>query len=142
MENRNHMSEVAKMLGVELGEEFDVRKFDIRSASNSPYKLADNGMVDCEGKVCDVLFRGVIAGRCEIIKKPWKPKYGELFCYIHTDSQGEYLIAHSYWRNDTQDKGLYALGNFFKTEEEALDNLKSYKEFVESLTPNMSWRNS
>lgn len=137
MENKNYMEQVAKILGVELNE-----KFDIEGCSCNPCRLTEYGLLDYLDNSTSAVLEMLLTGRAKLIKKPWIPTVGELFCYIHTDSQGDYFIAHSYWRNDTQDKGLYALGNFFKTEEEALDNLKSYKEFVESLTPNMSWRNS
>ena len=135
MKNRNHMEDVANMLGLKLGE-----KFEIEEGDGSSYYFTEKGIVNKHGKVVAFL-ESLVRGEHKIIKKPWIPTDGEPFCYIHTGSKGDYFIAHSYWRNDTHDKGLYALGNFFKTEEEALDNLKAYKEFVESLTPNMSWRN-
>lgn len=132
------MENVADILGVQLNEEY----FKV-VGNEHPYRLTDKGLRNFDnGRIENDILVRLLMGDAVIVKKPWIPTVGELFCYIHTDSQGEYFIAHSYWRNDTQDKGLYALGNFFKTEEEALDNLKSYKEFVESLTPNMSWRNS
>lgn len=141
--SKNYMSEVAKMLGVELGEEFDVRKFDIRSASTSPYKLADNGMVDCEGKVCDVLFRGVIAGRCEIIKKPWKPQTDDKYYYIEATLDCNHIdVWQEIWKNTTVDMERYAVGNFFKTREEASNSVNAYCKYLNNVVADLSWHNS
>ena len=47
--------------------------------------------------------------------EPWKPKDGKQYWYIN-NSDGYMVTA---WHGDAVDKSRYAIGNVFKTEEEA-----------------------
>lgn len=67
----NHMEEVSKMLGVEIGETFEVDKFSTRS-----YMLTENGglngiyfsswVVDEDS---DKIFKSLLLGECSIKRK-------------------------------------------------------------------------
>lgn len=48
-------------------------------------------------------------------KKIWKPEYGDWYWYISSDGQ----VDNCEWVNDHIDLGRYAMGNCFRTEEEA-----------------------
>lgn len=48
-------------------------------------------------------------------KKIWKPEYGDWYWYISSDGQ----VDNCEWVNDHIDLGSYAMGNCFRTEEEA-----------------------
>lgn len=68
----NCMEDIAKMLGVELGEEFKVTDDEFWI-----YRLTQNGMQyrNKSGWHSEtVIFSRLLSGRTEIIKLPWKPK--------------------------------------------------------------------
>lgn len=75
----NCMEQVAKMLGVELEEEFNIEGKDYK------YKISKNGVFICYEeewyKICDTLI-DVLMGKREIIKKP-----------ILDEKEKEYLSA-------------------------------------------------
>lgn len=128
------MSEVAKLLGVELNEEFDVNCCGVQS-----YHLTEEGLFDSDEKSNSLMLMFLLAGGEEIIKKPWKPKYGERYFYISIRDEHSYIYENE-WEDTSTDYELYHTGNFFRTEKEARKNIEAYKEFNKSLTPNMSWR--
>ena len=83
----------------------------------------------------------LLAGNEKIIKKPWKPKYGEKYFFINKSrNDTEYSVEVLPWWGESVDYALYSIGNIFKTKEEALKRVSAYKEFVKLATPNMSWR--
>lgn len=113
--SKNHMEEAAHMLGVELGEEFEIegRKWN-------PYRITESGLIDCGGSNDWELFLYLLSGSEEIIKKekPWMPKDGESVFYIDIEGDGEV------WEDEFCFDGFYsvsnlALGWVFKTREEA-----------------------
>lgn len=73
----NYMADIAKLLGVELDKEFDIKDSDY-----NPYKLIDKGLVDCDGDVRDSLLMNLLKGNFEIIKKPWVPEEDEPYWYL------------------------------------------------------------
>ena len=97
----NHMAEVAKMLGVELGEEFEIDKLPTRR-----YKLTENNglsgiyfgswVVDEDS---DKILKSLLLGECSIKRKPWKPSKGDKYWYISSNGSADY----SCWNNDTID---------------------------------------
>ena len=53
----NYMADIAKVLGVELDKEFDVKDSDY-----NPYKITDKGLVDCDGDVRGDLLMRLLTG--------------------------------------------------------------------------------
>ncbi len=118
--NRNYMSEVAKVLGVQLYERFIIKNKDFQETvllgANGFYVVGSNnalGEEDCE------LFSKVLQGNYEIIKLPWEPKYNELY---YCPSVFNKEVSSSYWYRDTCDYALKALGMVYRTKEEAEKN--------------------
>ena len=73
----NHMAEVAKMLGVELGEEFTT---DI---SGIPLYFAEDGVFGLHDDIKqDGILRALLSGRQKVIKYRSTPSRGEAFWYI------------------------------------------------------------
>lgn len=113
--SKNHMEEVAHMLGVELGEEFY-----LEGHKCNPYKITKSGLIDCRGANEWEFFSYLLSGWEEIIKKekPWILKDGESVFYIDIEDDGEV------WEDEFRSDDLYsvanlALGWVFKTREEA-----------------------
>ena len=73
---KNYMADVAKMLGVELGEKFKI------DGSNLIYKFFEDGLYfRCiEGWLpAKHQFLDLIKGECNIVKLPWTPKTNEAY---------------------------------------------------------------
>ena len=112
----NKMKEVASLLGVELGEEFN-----IKNDCFSPFKLTNEGLVDGGGEYRPSILGYLLSGDCELEKLPFKPKRGERYWHYCTLSDS---AVHSYWDSYSTDYGLFAVGNCFRTKDEALSKGK------------------
>ena len=109
---KNYMADVAKMLGVELGEEFKI------DGSNLIYKFLENGLYfRCiEGWLPAIYqFLDLIKGELEIVKLPWQPKDGEYYYFPAVDFQYSCPAA---WHNCPIDFALKEAGMVFKTKAE------------------------
>ena len=124
----NYMRQIAKMLGVELDEEFyleditDGGYYITYDNDKVVFKLSNLGMfrkdkhtvsgwIDVTHHYLPELF----TGRYTIVKKPWKPKDKEIMYYIELNRS-----INQTWFNA---KGgftllMYSLGNCFRTEKE------------------------
>lgn len=83
---KNLIPEIARMLGVEIGEEFKVDKYD-----EMTFKFAENMLVaraDFKGAkwgITYVVLSELLGGNVEIIKLPWNPKEGtEVYTFSFT----------------------------------------------------------
>lgn len=111
---KNYMQDVARMLGVELGEEFKIKDFE------PVYKLTDYGLcvkVDSVEwhEMSGDSFIQLIKGDYEIIKLPWKPKYDER--YYKPSENFSYAVA-MFWHNRPWDFAYKETGMVFRTKEE------------------------
>lgn len=124
----NYMSEVAKMLGVELGEEFTLKGFDYT------YKLTEHGLICTnvynaeEEKYDNLLVKLLVGGHYTIKRKPWKPKFEEEYFSVGVDGTTESGV----WLNDFLDHSLYKIGNCYRTIEEARANRSKWGAFYDS----------
>lgn len=139
----NHMNEVAELLGVEIGEEFNIRDKNTNEISCRKCKLTENNlMLHCDDGgwgTYDEVFGRLFNGQYEIVKNSWKPKNGERYYRIGVNMHDERTVWHCVWENDIMDIMRYKLGNCFKTEEEATSNIDAYLKWVHS-SPLTHWR--
>lgn len=112
---KNYMADVAKMLGVELDEEF------IISYISGVYKFTKSGLKVKSGgewiysnlKLIDFLI-----GKHEIVKLPWQPKVGDVY-YRPRDYHTAFSEAVTdFWRDTVNDFALKEAGMIFRTKEE------------------------
>lgn len=68
-------------------------------------------ILDEEGTLFMLLFPDDV----KIIKKPWKPKYDDIYWYASIDGR----VYSTTWTKHNDDIHRYILGNCFKTKEEA-----------------------
>ena len=122
----NHMAEVAKMLGVELGEEF---------MCNNGYKyvLREDGIVDTDYEKISVyafsnVLNDLLNGKLVIERKPWKPSEGERYWWVTSNGSVDYCC----WTGDMIDFFTYKLGNCYRTKEEAEVNCDKWVSFYAS----------
>lgn len=112
---KNYYEEVAKMFGVELEEEFK-----ISNCANIKFKFTKNGLMACDNRKDKwylglYTFYSLLRGECEIIKKTFKPKTKELYYWVTIYQE----VVTDTWIGTQSDYTRYALGNCFKTIEEA-----------------------
>lgn len=134
----NYYKQFAEMLGLELGEEFNLICTEEETDENT-YKITEDGMY-YQGIQHDSWWGepyktldSLLMGEVKAVPKPWKPKDGEAYWYWGASSEFAEL---SHWGGTSSDFALWKLGNCFRTEEEALTKgkeiveqiMKEYKE--------------
>ena len=125
----NHMQEVAKMLGVELGEEF-------MCSNGYKYVLREDGIIELKYKNdCRIsaltfapVLNSLLSGELVIKHKFWRPAKGEAFWAVYPSGR----IRQVLWMDDIIDRLLYKLGNCYRTEEEATANRDKWVAFYAS----------
>lgn len=124
----NHMAEIAKMLGVELGE-----KFELKSIPGIPFKFTEDGLV-CLGPakiprdVMNEAFVRMLTGCSEIKRRPWKPSYYEKYYSVGPGG----VLEPATWLNDLDDLALFKLGNCYSSVSEAEANRDKWIVFYAS----------
>lgn len=113
---KNCMAAVAKMLGVELGEEFIIENAE----HNLQVVLVADGLHvtkdDFLGSSNSKLLQKVLCGLFEVKKKPWEPKYKETYYRPNIIYK---RVSDVLWRGSALDYSLKALGMIYRTREEA-----------------------
>lgn len=119
---KNLIPEICKMLGVELGEEFNVNL----NGWNNTYRFNNNGLygrTQTEKWIaCPELFCLLTTGNAEIDKLPWKPKReGTVWSFcINGDDDDDVLEVDWYvWHEDVDDLARLKAGWVYRTKEEA-----------------------
>ena len=126
---KNCMAAVAKILGVELGEEFIIenadRKETVVLAADGFHVIQPNNVLGPDhGK----LLSKVLQGLYEVKKKPWVPKYNE---YYYSPSITQRRVMELLWLDVTRDYAMKAINMVYRTKEEAEANLiKDYERLT------------
>lgn len=127
---KNFMPEIAKMLGVEIGEEFTIenadRKETVVLAMDGLHVIQPNNVLGPDhGK----LLSKVLQGFYEVKKKPWVPKKDDAFyhpyaiCSLHPYVV-DMRVGCSYWADyNTFYLALKALGMVYRTQQDAEEHL-------------------
>lgn len=116
---KNLIPEIARMLGVELGEEFKVDKYD-----ELTFKFAENMLMaraDFKGAkwgITYVVLSELLGGDVEIIKIPWKPKKGDIY-YSFNLVYGTWVVCQHVLTGSPFDYALLDKGWVYRTCEEA-----------------------
>lgn len=128
---KNHMDEVAKMLGVELGEEFQISgqsKDDRYFIDNDGLNLRYGGQ-DCYAQG---LLGELLNGKKEIVRRPWMPKDSEKYWFVYCRSDGGYDITWNVYSESSRDLDHILMGDCFPSKEAAKaaapEIVRMYKE--------------
>lgn len=125
--SKNLIPEIAKMLGVELGE-----KFEIKGYKGLLYKFTDDELIvnstddkGCSGLTANMTLVSLLKGEREIIKLPWQPKKDERYWmftvrenYLESSSR-TWAVRPGIWEKDPIDIALLDKGWVYRTREEA-----------------------
>ena len=83
--SKNYMAEVAKLLGVELGESFKITS-DTQGDYHNYYRLTENNClemsddgVEWKMTTAAALLKHILMGDIRIVKLTWKPREGEKY---------------------------------------------------------------
>ena len=124
--SKNLISEIVKLLGVEMEEAFKIRRPDYEVCENGIYAFFENeglmkknkqGVFDSNSSI---EFEDLCLGNYEVVKLPWEPEPGDTFWYPNPIAK---KACNSAWY-PTVDKLAYrALGLVFRTESEAQDHM-------------------
>lgn len=125
-------------IGVEVGEEFDVYE---NGEKQWTCKFEENGFsrkVNDEFQKTGV-WKNIAYNFCRYTfkRKPFVPKFGQSYFYLYVeDLSDEPLfdgVEVAIWVGDIEACGRAALGNVFRTKEEALENKDKLLEKLEKL---------
>ena len=118
----NHMAEVAKILGVEMNQDFKCKE------SCGTYRVTEYGAT-CNGSYGADSLLMLLNGMLTIVPKPWKPEDGDMFFVVAYDG----TILTKYWDDEsTTHKTYYKIGNFYRYMEEAKDYREKWLAFYAS----------
>ena len=109
----NYMERVAQMLGVELGEKFDIANTKGKIVTKDLW-LTENGLEQkgMDGSmVLPHVLNMLLVGDLVVYKHPWKPKLKGDYYYI--DNDGE--VCCGFWIDDITGFALYKLGKIYHT---------------------------
>ncbi len=114
---KNYMPEVARMLGVEIGEPFDAIVENGITSPCGPFYFDENWKIrdNNDGIVPYWFLEKILIGEYSLQKRPWRPKNGELFWTIN----GKGDVEKYHFLNDMYDLALLNMGNCFPTKKAA-----------------------
>lgn len=121
---KNLIPEIAKLLGVEVGEEFKVKGDDEQT-----YRFDADGLkviYSClrkkRGAFANAMLGSLLAGEEEIVKLPWKPKKGDVyFTFVLMDDK--WGVGSLHWDGFPNEYALLDKGWVYRTCAEAEDAL-------------------
>ena len=120
---KNLIPEIARMLGVEIGEEFKIKgyeewcyKFD--NDRVLMFKHNDDVKMPVAPVSVYVAFLALLRGEYEIIKLPWKPKKGEYY-YTFVLMGDKWGVGSLHWDGFPNEYAMLGKGWIYRTCEEA-----------------------
>ena len=118
----NRMAEIAKLLGVKLGEVFFIKEYP--SDSKMYLKFTENGLErsldkDSWAKGAGWVWECIITGAFKINKLPWRPSRGDTYYMPSVTSIGKHIKL--FWTGSKNDEDSYQQGLVFRTEKEAVE---------------------
>lgn len=132
----NYYKQFAEMLGLELGQEFNITSADGERTSPLLYKIMEGGIFSRGAKDADgfwgleqsYVIASLLIGALKAVPNPWKPKINERYLRYEPHN-GD--TAWSIWRDDGVDFCRWKCGNCFRTEEEARTKGKEIMEQIQ-----------
>lgn len=122
--SKNLVPEIARMLGVEIGEEFKVKGDNELTYrfTNDGLKLTHDSGIELAQISANVAFVDLVNGKDEIIKLPWKPKAGEQYYSFGGRLIGDptvWIVVDVIWQGLAYDVAMFDKGWVYRTQEEA-----------------------
>lgn len=121
---KNIMPDIAKLLGVEINENFEIRVTG-ETKTCGTLCITDNNIVIHSNNDIWISFNtdaiyDLFNGSLEVVRKPFKPKYDETYwSYYFGNREKDWQIGWRHWKDDFEDYLRLRLNLCFRTEEEA-----------------------
>lgn len=122
--SKNLIPEIAKMLGVELDEEFKIKGYGELTCKITDDKglMAADDSSETGWTPANALFPVLLNGKDEIIKLPWKPKAGEQYYSFGGRFFGDptvWIVVDVIWQGLAYDVAMFDKGWVYRSEKEA-----------------------
>lgn len=117
----NLIPEVLKMLGLKKDEFFKIKGYN----EDYKYAFSEKNLIcyypgGLRAEVVNVTLVELLNGTCEVIKLPFKPKYGEWYthlclqgCHHNFDDNDDVHIKRVTWTEDSDDFLNFNIGNCY-----------------------------
>lgn len=120
---KNLIPKIAKLLGVEVGEEFKVKGDDELTyifTDDDGLKITFAGDIEISQISINSAFVALVMGKDEIVKLPWKPKKDETFYTfgIHA-TENKWVVVSAEWWDNVKNLALYKIGWIYRSQAEA-----------------------
>ena len=122
---KNLIPKIAKLLGVEVGEEFKVKGDDELTyifTDDDGLKITFAGDIEISQISINSAFVALVMGEDEIVKLPWKPKKGDAY-YTFEIFRGKWVVRSLWWTGEPCNYALLDKGWVYRTRAEAEDAL-------------------
>lgn len=118
---KNLIPEIARMLGVEIGEKFKIKGEDELTYrfDSDGLKLTHDSGIELAQISANVAFVDLVNGKDEIIKLPWKPKFGDRYFGVFEFNGKLQICRYDIWRGTIAEEAQYRCGWVYRTREEA-----------------------
>lgn len=116
---KNLIPEIARMLGVELNEEFK-----IKGREGVIYKFIVDGLLVSDDDVekvyttANMPLIGLVKGDIEVVKLPWKPKKGDVYSTFGRLGD-KWVVRSLWWGGFPEEYALLDKGWVYRSEKEA-----------------------
>ena len=124
------MKEVVKILGYEVGEEFNVILNDGNYSKHNPFKFTEKALLNNYNNRCNCYLVDIITGYYITEKIPFVPKMGEKY-WTYGNGLERPCVENFTWANIWHDRERKLLGIVFRTEQEAKDYIPTWKKRLE-----------
>lgn len=116
---KNLIPQIAHMLGVELGEEFKIKGYELTyMITDDKGLMATNDSPETGWTPANALFVALLNGKDEIVKIPWKPKmYEEYWTFGKLGKQ--WTVRTLSWKELPYEILLLGKGWVYRTRAEA-----------------------
>lgn len=129
--SKNLFPQIAKMLNVEIGEEFKLQEID-----NKIYKIELNGFWQrAKNRKCWDSMEGsffelnaILMGKITVVKMPFKPKCDEE-CWAFSKQGNRLVVVGAYWSDDKE--SLLEKGWVYRTKKQAESALLTLNKEME-----------
>lgn len=131
---KNVISEAVNLLGLKIGEKFQLRHYASSTIMEHEYTINGVGNLeyfDNEGwkGYATISLQELLGGAYEIIKLTYRPKKGKAYFYpIASDVAKELLIGCRTWKDNPSDFAMLKVGWVYPTRKEAEAALPKIKE--------------
>jgi hypothetical protein len=118
---KNLIPEIARMLGVEVGEEFKIKGDDELTYrfTNAGLKLTHDSGIEISEISADVAFAALVKGTDEVVKLPWNPKIYDIYWTFKAAHLDVWCITDVHWMNNPNDVASFKNGWVYRSKIEA-----------------------